>query len=326
MTPEMQAFVTLTNLTKTRTPDNNSLPVTSSPAAFQTSGVWTQATGSLRVRITAPISIGQLYTVRFVLSNPIQGQQSPSISISFQGVDTATGEDVIIIPFLPVYPALDNSAPLLIGIFNLAYVEQQTSSSTLSNRISVTFSTTVRLVMHTTISIYNLKGSMGEMGTIRGISSTSSMVNQVVLDSSASSVDNAYLGHAINIKGIFSNITQYSGDSKLATLSPPIPFLPNVGYDYYYIATNFSQSIFIACDGLVGCDYGLTSGSMNMVRLKLFQKSASSNLLFIHLNRCKESLLYSWAPQLRPTRPTSSHLHYVTVLLGSTHHRCRYPP
>ena len=306
ITPDMQASMILTNLTKTSTPDNSSLAVTSSPPSFQTNGVWNQAKGSLSVRITSAIAIGGVYVLSFVLSNPLVGQQSPAISISFQGVDTSTGAQVVIIPSFAVDHADGNSNPLVIGFFSLAYVEQQTPSATLSNQITMAFSTNVGLAVHSTISLFNLVGSMKEMGVIRGMSSASSMLNQVTLDSSASSVDNAYLGFAINIQGSFSNITQYSGTTKTATLAPPMTATPSINKDYYYIATNSTQSIPISCDGLTGCDYGLTSGYLDMVMFK----TTPARLKFSALSPvlCRRRASSPWFLALRqwPTLRTRS--------------------
>ena len=270
ITQDMEAYVVITNLTKTRTPDNISLPISCSPLLFQNSGVWTQNIGQLVVKLASPISLKTQYTLSFVLANPFAGQPSPSISISFQGLDVATGVVGDIIPILPVIPATDYMAPLMVGSFTVLQVEQQTSSATLYNQIYVSFATTISLAVSTTVSVSNLVGSMLEMGVVRGVISSDGIhISQIVLDSTASTTYNFYAGLAINVKGVFTNISQYSGATQIATLSPPIAAVVATNKDYYYIATNSSQSIQITCDGLTGCDYGLTAGYMDMVGMFL---------------------------------------------------------
>ena len=270
ITQDMEAYVVITNLTKTRTPDNISLPISCSPLLFQNSGVWTQNIGQLVVKLASPISLKTQYTLSFVLANPFAGQPSPSISISFQGLDVATGVVGDIIPILPVIPATDYMAPLVVGSFTVLQVEQQTSSATLYNQIYVSFATTISLAVSTTVSVSNLVGSMLEMGVVRGVISSDGIhISQIVLDSTASTTYNFYAGLAINVKGVFTNISQYSGATQIATLSPPIAAVVATNKDYYYIATNSSQSIQITCDGLTGCDYGLTAGYMDMVGMFL---------------------------------------------------------
>ncbi len=82
----------------------------------------------------------------------------------------------------------------------------------------------------------------------------------------ASSTNDAYVGLAINIKGYFRDITQDSGSSKTATLSSSLPVSIAVNQDYYYLATSAVQSIYVYCDGISGCDYGLTKAYLNMVK------------------------------------------------------------
>ena len=270
ITQDMEAYVVITNLTKTRTPDNNSLPISCSPLLFQNSGVWTQNIGQLVIKLASPISLRTVYILSFVLSNPFAGQPSPSISISFQGLDVATGVIGDVIPILPVIPATDYRAPLVVGSFSVVQVEQQTSSATLFNQIYVSFATTISLAVSTTISVTNLVGSMLEMGIVRGVISADGIhISQIFLDSTASTTYNFYAGLAINVKGVFTNVSQYSGATQIATLSPPIAAVVATNKDYYYIATNSSQSIQITCDGLTGCDYGLTAGYMDMVGMFL---------------------------------------------------------
>ena len=269
ITPDMAAYVVITNLTKTLTPDNSSLPVSCTPPLFQSSGVWIQSIGQLSVKLSSPVSLKTLYTMSFVLSNPFVHQPSPSISISFKGIDISTGLNGDIIPILPVIPAQDYLAPLVVGYFTVAYVEQKTSSATMPNQISVAFATSISLAIYTTISVSGLFGSMKEMGVVRGVTYSNGLITQVVLDSTASTAYGAYAGLAINMKGSFANISQYSGATQVATLSPPIAAVVVVNKDYYYIASNSSQSIPITCDGLSGCDYGLTAGYMDMVRTRI---------------------------------------------------------
>jgi hypothetical protein len=265
ITIEMLPYMILTNLVKTNTRDNTSLPVTSVPAAFQKIGAWNQSKGELKVKLAPSFSMDTIYIVSFDVTNPIQGQNSPTISISFQGTDSSSGLPAVIIPFLPVISAPDFSAPLAIGFFSVAYVEQQTSSATSSNFVYAEFATNIGLPTSTSIVLTNLSGSMMEMGVIRGLTFVGQSSLQVVLEPAASSMNNAYVGLAINIKGHFRNITQYSGATKTATLSSTLPVSIAVNQDYYYLATSAAQSIYVYCDGIIGCDYGLTKAYLNMV-------------------------------------------------------------
>jgi hypothetical protein len=267
ITFDLSAYVILTNLVKTNTRDNASLPVVSTPAAFQKLGTWNQSKGELKVYLAPSFSMDTIYTISFDITNTVQGQSPPTISISFQGTDSSSRLPVVIIPFLPVISAPDFLAPLAIGYFTVAYVEQQTSSATASNFIYATFATSIGLPTSTSIVLTNIRGSMMEMGVVRGLTQSGQSGLQVVLEPTASSTDGAYVGLAINIKGYFRNITQYSGFSKTATLasSLPVPIVAN--QDYYYLATSAAQSIYVYCDGISGCDYGLTKAYLNMVAI-----------------------------------------------------------
>jgi hypothetical protein len=265
ITSDMSAYMILTNLVKTITRDNTSLAVASVPASFQTSGVWNQSKGELKVKLAPSFSMDTTYVVSFGITNPIQGQSPPTVSISFQGTDSSSGLPAVYIPFLPVISAPDFLAPLAIGFFTVAYVEQQTSSATASNYIYAEFATNIGLPTSTSIVLTNLSGSMMEMGVIRGLTFVGQSSLQVVLEPTASSKDDAYVGLAINIKGHFRNVTRYSGVTKTATLSSSLPVSIAVNQDYYYLATSAAQSIYVHCDGIIGCDYGLTKAYLNMV-------------------------------------------------------------
>jgi hypothetical protein len=261
----MSAYMILTNLVKSNTRDNTSLSVTSTPASFQKTGAWNQSKGELTVNLAPSFSMDTIYVVSFELMNPVQGQNPPTVSISIQGFDSSSGLRAVIIPFLPVIPAPDFSAPLAIGYFTVAYVEQQTSSATASNFIYAEFATSIGLPASTSIVLTNISGSMMEMGLVRGLNLFGQSGLQVVLESTASNKDDAYVGLSINIKGHFRNITQYSGVTKTATLASSLPVSIAVNQDYYYLATSAAQIIYVYCDGISGCDYGLTKAYLNMV-------------------------------------------------------------
>jgi hypothetical protein len=266
----MSAYMILTNLVKSETPNNSSLSVTSAPASFKNVGAWNKSKGELRVSLAPTLSLDTIYIVSFELKNPLQGQDSPTISISFQGTDSSSGLPAVIIPFLPVISAPDFSAPLAIGFFTVAYVEQQTSSATASNVIYAEFATNIGLTTSTSIVLTNIAGSMMEMGVVRGLTLFGQGGLQIVLEQTASSIDDAYVGLSINIKGHFRNITRYSGVTKTATLSSSLPVSISVNQDYYYLATSAAQSIYVYCDGITGCDYGLTKAYLNMVRSRVY--------------------------------------------------------
>jgi hypothetical protein len=265
ITVEMSVFMILTNLVKTNTRDNTSLSVSSAPVSFQTIGAWNQSKGELKVKLARSLAMDTIYIVSFELMNPVQGQNSPIVSISFQGFDSSSGLPVVILPFLPVISAPDFYAPLAIGLFTVANVQQQTSSATASNFIYAEFATNIGLPVSTSVVLTNITGSMMEMGIVRGSILIGQSGLQVLLEPTASSTDNAYVGLAINIKGHFRNITQYSGVTKAATLSSSLPVSIAVNQDYYYLATSAAQSIYVYCDGISGCDYGLTKAYLNMV-------------------------------------------------------------
>ena len=143
--------VTLTGLVYTVTPDENPLlNLSCQTSTFGATAAWNRLTGTLIFSPVGIILMGQNYTLCFLLNNPTFGQYSPAISIQIQAIVLGSSNSSAI-SNRAVGKGAGNLAPLLIADFLNTTLGQSTTSSGITNILTVTI--IPRTILYTTAAI-----------------------------------------------------------------------------------------------------------------------------------------------------------------------------
>jgi len=120
---------------------------------YQNSSTWMRLSGVLILKVTGDIPANSTCSIQFVLTNSLKAQFSPEIII--------TAGPIHLLPRIVQYGA-ENSAPLLIAGFLTASINQSNPFMGNENRIFVSFTTTVGLLVDdgAQVRVSGLLGSM----------------------------------------------------------------------------------------------------------------------------------------------------------------------
>ena len=120
---------------------------------YQNSSNWTKLTGLLILKVAGDIPANTSCSLQFVLTNPLCAQFSPEVVM--------TAGPILFLPRM-VQPGALNSAPLLIAGFLTASINQSNSFMGNDNRLFVSFSSTVGLLVED-VSVLRVSGLTGSM-------------------------------------------------------------------------------------------------------------------------------------------------------------------
>ena len=158
--------VTLTGLVYANTSDAYPfLNISCDTATFGLTGAWNQSTGTLSFKPTGTIFPLQNYTLCFLLNNPTFGQYSPSVSIQIQALVPGSSNSSSVSK-RAVGKAAGNLAPLLTADFLNTTIGQSTTSSAVTNKLTVTI--IPRTILYTTaaVTITGLVNATASVGPI----------------------------------------------------------------------------------------------------------------------------------------------------------------
>jgi hypothetical protein len=127
--------ITLRGLTTTLGPDDGAMQInTADVAHLAQESVWSRGTGQLVISVLQSTVARREYAFSFIVTNPANGQDSPTVNISSSGI--------VIMP-TAMNSASGNYAPLLVARFVVANISQSSPGQDVDNTLTVWLSTNV---------------------------------------------------------------------------------------------------------------------------------------------------------------------------------------